>query len=139
MKTGRIASALIALLFAATGCGGGDSGPDPDEVERLTRLLEEEYSQSEVLYEVEGTVAYADVTMQTPTGTRQETPDVPMTLKSGEQGVTYSFDPNEFVYISAQKKDTSGTITCRITVDGEVVSENTSTAAYGIASCKGRS
>ena len=61
-----------------------------------------------------------------------------MTSNAGLRGLTFTFARGDFVSISAQKKaDGGGNITCRITVDGEVISENTSSAAYGIASCSG--
>ena len=53
--------------------------------------------------------------------------------------MTHEFGPGEFVYISAQNEGEYGSVTCRITVDGVVVSENTSSGAYGIATCEGRS
>ncbi|MGY3379459.1 hypothetical protein ACVWYS_001416 [Arthrobacter sp. TE12231] len=40
-----------------------------------------------------------------------------------------------FVYLSAQNQSYSGTVTFRVTVDGAVVSTNTSGGGYGIASC----
>jgi hypothetical protein len=88
-----------------------------------------------VVYEVEGDGAYFDLTAETPTGTTQATPDLPLRLKTGEP-MTYEFQRGDFVYLSAQSKD-GRTITCRITVDGTVVSENTSTGQFGIATCKG--
>jgi hypothetical protein len=93
---------------------------------------------NEVLYEVEGTARSASVTMATPTGTRQASPDVPMTrTESGERGLEMTVAPGTFVYISAQNNDGHGTIKCRITVDGVVVSENSSSGGYAIASCEG--
>jgi hypothetical protein len=92
----------------------------------------------EVLYEVEGTARWADVTMATPTGTRQVSPDVPMTRTgSGERGLAMTVAPGTFLYISAQNNDGHGTIECRISVDGVVVSENSSSGGYAIASCEG--
>jgi hypothetical protein len=41
--------------------------------------------------------------------------------------------------LSAQSSDVSTTITCRITLDGQVISENTSTGPYSIAMCNGSS
>lgn len=39
----------------------------------------------------------------------------------------------------AQNKGEYRSVTCRITVDGIVISENTSSGEYGIATCKGSS
>ena len=102
-------------------------------------MIQDMLDGSEVVYEVEGdNTSWASVTIRTPTGTIQGSPDLPMQTKSGEL-LTFQFDVGEFVYISAQNKDEYGSVTCRITVDGEVVSENTSSGAYGVASCEGRS
>jgi len=95
-------------------------------------------SYSTVTYELSGSVSYADVTVLTPTGIEQLTPDVPLVTKTGETGLVYRFRVGAPVSISAQKKDASGSLTCRILVDGRQVSMNTSTAAYGIASCRGQ-
>ncbi|MDN4173965.1 hypothetical protein QWY28_13470 [Nocardioides sp. SOB77] len=91
-----------------------------------------------VVYELEGSVRYADITMTTPTGIEQVSGDVPLTNRNGDRGLVITgFNSGDFVSISAQKPGEGGSITCRITIDGQVVSENTSTAAYGIASCDG--
>ena len=79
------------------------------------------------------------VMVTTPTGTEQATPSLPLRNQAGELGVTHEFGPGEFVYVSAQNEGEYGSVTCRITVDGVVVSENTSSGAYGIATCEGRS
>lgn len=130
MSRGVVLSALAgALLLVAVGMASGREDDEPAIYLPSTRS---------VLYEVEGSVKYATVTMQTPTGTRQEDPDVPMHTTDGETGLTFTFPSGAFVYISAQKPGEYGTITCRITVDGVVISVNTSTADYGIASCSGR-
>ena len=91
---------------------------------------------SEVVYEVEGDVGSADVTLVTPTGMEQQSVAVPMRTKVGG-AVRFTFVSGSPVVISAQKKGAEGSITCRILVDGLVVSQNTSTVAYGIASCRG--
>ena len=91
-----------------------------------------------VLYEVEGTTDYADVTMETPTGMSQISPDVPMVRESdGRAGLEMEFSSGAYVYLSAQNNRSHGTVSCRITVDGVVVSENSATGGYAIATCKG--
>jgi hypothetical protein len=71
------------------------------------------------------------VTGQTPGGSSQGTGPLPFTA-------TYSFHTGDFVYLSVQNQQPAGSVTCRITVDGVVVSENTSTGGYTIATCQGR-
>lgn len=71
-------------------------------------------------------------------GTVQGDIDLPMTNQAGGVGLTFAgFRPGAFVYLSIQNKEGSGAVTCRILVDGKVVSENTSNGAYVIAGCKG--
>jgi hypothetical protein len=41
------------------------------------------------------------------------------------------------MYVSGQNATEYGTVTCRIKVDGNVVSQNTSSGAYSIATCSG--
>lgn len=48
------------------------------------------------------------------------------------------FHTGDFVYLSVQNQDAAGSVTCRITVDGAVVSGNNSTGGYTIATCEGR-
>jgi hypothetical protein len=89
-----------------------------------------------VLYEATADAAYGSgrtgmVTAQAPGGTTQRTGLLPITG-------TYMFHSGDFVYLSVQNQQPAGSVTCRITVDGTVVSENTSTGGYTIASCKGR-
>jgi hypothetical protein len=91
-----------------------------------------------VHYEVEGDGASsASLTLQTPTGTSQQTADLPVKNKSGGEGLIFSgFSRGDFLYVSAQNQDEYGSVTCRIKVGDTVVSENTSSGAYQIATCQ---
>lgn len=93
----------------------------------------------EVLYEVEGTATSVDITMETPSGTSQgSNKKVPLASKdSGKRGISLTMERGDFVYISAQNQGSSGTVTCKISVDGVVISKVTSSGAYTIASCDG--
>lgn len=72
-------------------------------------------------------------------GTVQGDADLPLMNRNGGRGLTFAgFRTGGFVYLSVQNKDSYGSVTCRIKVDGVVVSENTSDGAYVIASCQGR-
>jgi len=71
------------------------------------------------------------VTAQAPGGTTQKTGLLPITG-------TYTFSTGDVVYLSVQNGQGLGSVTCRITVDGVVVSENTSDGGYTIATCQGR-
>ncbi|MFB9713986.1 MmpS family transport accessory protein [Arthrobacter methylotrophus] len=96
-------------------------------------------SSRTVVYEVEGTAKVVDITMSTASGISQQSNlKVPITAKdSGERGLTVTVNPGAYVSILAQNQGSSGTVTCRITVDGTVVSTVTSSGAYTIASCSG--
>ena len=94
----------------------------------------------EVFYFVEGSAQSADVTYTSTNGIRQQSGvDVPLVVK----GATYSglrlgrVPTGTFVSLSAQSRDDTGSITCRIEADGKTISTNTSTGAYVIASCEG--
>lgn len=93
----------------------------------------------EVLYEVEGTARTAFVTMETPTGSEQSLAPLPMRNESGSTGVRIHVNNGDFVSLSAQDqiRGDSGTVTCRITVNGKVISENTASGLYATASCQG--
>ncbi len=87
-KTRIGASAVqIALVAAAlTACGGSSTATST--IDRAPVSF-----AREVLYEVEGTTKYASVTYETPTGTSQSNPDIPMKKKSSSTpGLTFTFD-----------------------------------------------
>lgn len=93
----------------------------------------------DVVYEVEGTAAYVDITLSTPSGTRQQSGvGLPLTNKTGSEGLVVKMAPGEFAYISAQNGTDTGTVTCRITAGETVIAENSSSGSYVIASCSGR-
>lgn len=97
-----------------------------------------------VLYEAEGAGARglrsARITLQSADGgTQQSEINLPLKNRQGGTGITIpGFSTGAFVYLSVQNTDAAGSVTCRITVDGTVISENTSSGGYVIASCKGR-
>ena len=93
---------------------------------------------STVLYEVEGSVGFADVTYATPDGTERITPTIPLIFDGGP-GLTLEFPTGTRVSLTARGPGDGGTVSCRITVEGEVVSEDASTASSRVASCAGTS
>lgn len=84
-----------------------------------------------VLYEVGGTAKQASITVNTPGGI----------TTIGDKKLPWNKTYEAFKYsdiaasLIAQNKGTSGKVTCKITVDGKVVAENTSGGPYGIATC----
>jgi hypothetical protein len=122
------AGALIAAIIAFSGRDDtSDPIVAPDPVTPISH---------EVLYEVDGSTDWAEVTIHTPTGIRQFSPDVPMTRTNGERGLPVTVDPGTPLVIVAQNNRGYGTITCRITVDGRVVAENRSRGGYAVVSCE---
>lgn len=103
------------------------------------KAIAQAMATSVVHYEVEGTAKGVNLTLQTPSGTSQlNSKAVPLANKNtGVRGITYEMPAGSFVYLSAQNIGSSGTITCRITVNGVVVAENSSSGGYAIASCSG--
>lgn len=74
--------------------------------------------------------------MRTSSGTEQATVTLPLTSKSGDSGLWIRAS-NMTPYISAQAQG-FGAVTCRITMMGVVVSENTSQGQGSIATCAPR-
>jgi hypothetical protein len=126
---------VLVLVLAGVFINGllnASSLTDPDsQPENLTPAT------SLVLYEVTGTAPGASVTLTTPSGSQQHDVSLPMSGTDGTRGFSFEGEPGSFVYISAQNPGDIGTVSCKITVAGEVISENTSTAPYGIAQCDG--
>jgi hypothetical protein len=94
-----------------------------------------------ITYKVTGTARSADITMETPSGTSQQSGiDVPLVRKSASNrsGISLTFSPGDFVYISAQNAGTSGTIECSIEADdGTEIARVQSSGDYAIATCDG--
>lgn len=85
--------------------------------------------QVKVVYTGTGVV---DVTLESPTGT-QQFDDVT------NPSYTFWFSSSKFVYFSVQNQSASGDVSCSISSNGRTVSSNTSSGAYVIATCSGRS
>lgn len=132
---GFVGAAILTLGLIATissinnGSTGGSSSSGSGSYTSSVRT---------VVYEVEGTAKSVDITMESTSGTSQQSNlKVPLSSKSGSRGLTVEMNRGDFVYISAQNQGSSGSVTCRITVDGAVVSTVTSSGGYTIATCSG--
>ncbi|MDR0274123.1 MAG: hypothetical protein LBI48_02045 [Burkholderiaceae bacterium] len=115
MKPITIAAAFVVCAGMLTGCGGGDDRP-------------REYK---VTYEVSGlgtmVTPAALITLQSSSGTYQITTKLP-----------YTYGPvtrheGDFLYVSAQNINASGSIYVSISADGKSIASGSSYAAYGIA------
>lgn len=72
-------------------------------------------------------------------GTRQGEFDLPLRNQGGTNGLSFTgFASGAFVYLSIQNGDEYGSVSCKITVDGQVISENTSDGGFTITSCQGQ-
>lgn len=127
---GIITVLVLGVLFSRS---GDDDGGDSARSQSSSSL-------AVVTYFVTGTADSIDITMETPGGTSQQSSlEVPLQRKDGTRGLSFSFRPGAFVYISAQNQGSSGTVTCRIEgTGGIVIAETTSSGAYTIATCDGR-
>jgi Mycobacterium membrane protein len=128
-----VASAVVAFAVIAT----GTSQPPRSTAASSESSNASASSAREVVYEVEGTAKAVDITYETPSGTAQQSGlKVPLSRNGGsERGITLTMSRGDFVYISAQNKGPSGAVTCKISVDGVVISKVTSTGGYTIAQC----
>lgn len=108
-----------------------------DEGKRVSEWSKTSYVNTDpgnVHYEVEGTAGSASITMRTNSGSEQAHVDLPM-KKPGAAGKGLWIQGQQMnPYISAQATG-YGTVTCRITVMGQVVSENTASGYGSIATC----
>lgn len=94
-----------------------------------------------VVYQADGVgTTEATYTLQSDDGgTRQGDIDLPLMNQAGTEGLSFpGFKTGDFVYLSVQNTMDSGSVTCRILVDGKVVAENQSDGGHVIATCKGR-
>ncbi|GIH91900.1 hypothetical protein ACFFMN_34165 [Planobispora siamensis] len=121
----RAALALTALLAAAA-CSSPVAGPAvPSSAPPVDDGVRT------VVYRVTGSAPTASLTVQSATGTEQDTAaTLPIEL-------AYEVPAGGFVAVSAQNNDSSGDVTCSISVDGTVISENSGVGGYAIASCSG--
>lgn len=130
-------SALTGAILL-TGCTAkADPIPAYEPPAKVKVWYEVESSNGEPAYDSAHGLLTADVTMSSPTGTVQVSPDLPMTRKTGETGALYEFTQGDHLYLSAQKGDYYGDIVCRIHVDGKVISENISTGKNSVVTCDG--
>jgi hypothetical protein len=124
-----VSRTLLAVAAAAlmSGCAPASTAPATPEPSPTPATV---YPET-VVYRAYGDAYLADLTMETPSGTRQVA-DVELPAEE-----TWLMHSGEFVYVSAQSKSETGSITCEIAVDGKVISRTTSEGAYVIASCQG--
>ena len=139
----KISEGLTSTFFTFTGLApatqytvgvtarnsGGTSQMTTAQVTTITQEQADNPGKVKVVYIGTGVV---DVTLQAPTGTQQF---------SDVTNPTYEFwfRPGEFVYFSVQNQNDNGAVSCLVTSNGRPVSANSSSGAYVIATCSGKS
>ena len=130
---------IVALVFIGIFGSSEDEPVQPpdDQEERMEAILDELIAREEranetaqrnaVRYSVRGATDL--VTMSMPDGIVQ---------RDGGGPWVFEAEPGESLTLSVQNSRDSGSVTCRIEVNSQVIAENTSDARYGIASCRGR-
>lgn len=88
-----------------------------------------------VTYEISGTATEATVMFNTPTGHQQHDVVLPTLDADGNTLLEFEFDHGSYLSLTAHNAGDKGTITCTITADGEVISLNTSSSAFGLVRC----
>ena len=82
-----------------------------------------------IRYEVTGTARSVSITLATPTGGTEQAANRAVPLS-----VSFTAEPGDFLYISAQNDRERGEVTCSIYKDGVLVERSTSVGAYVICS-----
>lgn len=112
----------MALYATGNTTGGGSNNLSNHPVQS---------SGYEITYRIEGTAKSVSLTYQNEQGgTEQQNALVPWKK-------TYTMQPGDFAYVSAQNNGESGTVICVIELNGKEVKRSTSSGAYTIASCSG--
>lgn len=137
-RTRLLALAASAVLVAITAfLGNLSSGRHPAQTPPPGSLASAPVT-ADVLYEVTGTTRSAFMTMNLPMGTAEFAIRVPMVgVVMKTPGLHIPFEHGSSAYLTAQSKQGQGTVTCRISVDGVVIAENTATGPYTLATCRG--
>jgi hypothetical protein len=112
-----ICAPLLALAVL-NGCGGSSTAPSK--------------SFPHVEYRVDGTATQGSMTYSNATeGTEQVTANLPWSI------AFTATKESEFVYISAQNQNSTGTVHVSILLDGVLFKEASSTGAFVIATASG--
>jgi predicted small lipoprotein YifL len=131
-------AAAVLLGVTLAGCGSDE----PEHVPMPSATTTAATSSPQVVMYAEGTgTKSANVTMRTESGgTIQKSVALPMgDPNTGKLGVeSTGFKSGDLLYMSLQNSESSGSITCRIEVDGKVIDKATSSGAGVVATCQGR-
>lgn len=120
-----VAQVLTEILMSSCPARVAAPGADP------SRPSQSGSGRSSVTYRWTGTASSVSYTIRNAQGNTEQATGKPNNnqLSIGE------VDPGEFLYISVQNTSDTGSVSCKILEDGEIISSATSTGAYVIASC----
>lgn len=141
LRNPRIIAVVIGvpLLVATLACGGTSDSRGPgltsDKGSAAPAGKTDAKKDHQITYEVAGTAGSANNisygiggNMSQANGTK-----LPWTKQAA------SADSFLILSLTAQSAGSSGTITCKVTVDGKVIAENSSEGQYAVVSCSGTS
>ncbi|MFP3986894.1 MmpS family transport accessory protein [Streptomyces sp. E11-3] len=139
---------LLATVVVLAVAGGGGALWWQDRQERhrreaaeaveSLRLQERLMEPRAVEYHLTGTAAGADLTWSDGSGQVAQATGktVPLTDRAGApMSIDFKASRGASLYVSAQNTGATGTVSCRIVVDGETVAENTSSGGYATVPC----
>lgn len=113
---------LAALLVACSGT------PEPAPAPRFVSTPQDVY----VIYEVTGFASSVSLTYENESGNTEQRTSARLPYRK-----TMYVEPGAFLYLSAQNNTGSGTLECKIIVNGQVVETATSSGEFAIATCSG--
>ena len=139
---GIAAAALVGLMVLGAIVGPQQpastpaAGPRPATTEQPAQVAADQPAGSVVVYEVLGKGSAGNVTyMKEGFSQEQQTSaKLPWRKELQFKDQIGAFSPLSLV---AQNGAKGGDITCRITVDGEIVGESTSSGQYAVVTCNG--
>ena len=125
---------VLALLASAVRDNlTGELDGQPTSVAPVSETEAER--RSEVIYWIGGTASSGSVSYKTASGIEQVGAQIPQ--PDGWRVARFFTDVGDPLSLSIQNRDDRGSVTCRIEVDGVIISENTSHGRFVVAMCSG--
>ena len=125
----RLPFAIVLILL--TSCGGGGDAENTNGNGASGQQPGSGAASATVTYAVSGTTNKASLTYSnSQDGTVQQTVSLPWSIQ-------YTMKAGDFLYISAQNQNESGSVTTDIRINGYAYKNTTSAGAYVIATSSG--
>lgn len=126
--------AVVVVALAA--CSGSSAAPPAASAP--TPAVSPSPTAVAVMYNVMGG-GKGSITYSTADGGTSQLTDEPLPFtKAGVPGIRFDAAPGTYLYVSAQNGQYPMPISCSISVNGTVVSQNQSNGAFAIVTCQGR-